>query len=50
MFWKIAFVTLAIPAALWAAGFDFQGAKDVVTGAAQGNAETLTGNQDDWAD
>ena len=50
MFWKIVFAVLAILAILWTTGFDFQGAKDAVTGAAQGNAETLTGNHDDWAD
>ena len=49
MFWKIIFGALAILATLWAAGFDFQGAKEAVTGAAQNNAESLTGpEQGDW--
>jgi hypothetical protein len=51
MFWKMAFVALAIAAILWSVGFDFQGAKDAVTGAAQENAETLTGSdRGDWGD
>ena len=32
MFWKIVFAVLAILAILWTTGFDFQGAKDAVTG------------------
>ena len=50
MFWKMVLAAICLLAILWATGFDLQGAKDSVTGAAQNNAESLTGSDlgDDW--
>jgi hypothetical protein len=50
MLWKMALVAVGILAILWAAGFDFRGAKDGITGLAQNNAESTTGSglRDDW--
>ncbi|HYD23162.1 MAG TPA: hypothetical protein VEB68_00065 [Croceibacterium sp.] len=49
MFAKFLACCLAILAALWWLGFDYHAAKDSVTGAADGNAATLTGQADsDW--
>jgi hypothetical protein len=44
MLWKLALAVIGILAIMWAAGFDFQGAKDSITGTAQSSAESLTGS------
>jgi hypothetical protein len=50
MFWKMVLAAICLLAVLWAAGFDFQGAKDSMVGAAHDNAEGVMGSDlgDDW--
>ena len=50
MLFKLILGVLALLAILWAAGFDFQGAKNSLIGMSQDNAQTATGDNvdDDW--
>jgi hypothetical protein len=45
MLWKMALAAIAGLALLWAAGFDFRGAKGSMIGMADSAAESLTGSK-----
>jgi hypothetical protein len=50
MLWEMVFAAIYLLAILWAAGFDFDGVKDSMVGAAEDNAEGVMGTDlgDDW--